>query len=133
MKFTVTKPVEIDITHVLIVAPINYEEEEMPNDFPLRENNFWRALVEIETGRILHWPATGAGHEVYLTVKDTGTYTLLGPDGKEVAKIEQDYVPHGVVPGKYGDVINLTINTEGVITNWPKRPKVSAFFGGDEG
>jgi hypothetical protein len=122
MKATVTKPVEIEITHVLIDVPVNYGTEEMPEDFPLRIGDGWKAKVEIDTGRIIDWPATNAGSEVYLTVKDGGTYKLFGPDGKEVAAREENYVPHGVVPGEYGDTIELRINAEGIITNWPKRP-----------
>ena len=128
MKFTVTKPFEVEITHVLIDVPVNYGTEEMPADFPLRWGDRWTAKVEIETGRILGWPATNAGAELHLTVKDTGSYSLLLPDGSALAEIKEDYVPNRVVPGSYGDVIHLQISPEGIITNWPKHPDVSAFF-----
>ena len=44
-----------------------------------------------------------------------------------IADIVQDYVPHGVVPGEYGDYVILKID-KGRIVNWPAKPDVSEFF-----
>ncbi len=52
-----------------------------------------------------------------MKVCDEGVYTLLS-DGKEVAT-RDGYVPHGVVPGEYGDYVILNIASDGKITNWP--------------
>jgi hypothetical protein len=30
----------------------------------------------------------------------------------------QDYVPHEIVPGEYGDYVELEINSDGAIDNW---------------
>lgn len=131
MKVTVKKPVEIDIAYVLLVLAINYGDEEIPNDFPLREGDTWKAKVNIDTGVIQDWPA-GKEADVHITVKDSGSYSLLDSAGKELALIDGGYVPHGVVPGSYGDTVEIKINAEGRITNWPKLPNVAAFFDEDD-
>jgi hypothetical protein len=127
MKIKVPVITEEDIRLVRISAAVNYGEEEMPNDFPGRLGNTWKAEVEIDTGRIVNWPK-GRAEEVVLTVKDSGTYALVNVAGEEVALIEEYYVPNEVIPGCYGDTIELSINADGVITNWPKNPNVDWFF-----
>lgn len=134
MKTTVLRPTEITITHIKLTLPVRYKEEDIPNDFPLRSGDVWQAMVNIDTGVIHDWPKGKSG-TLEMKVCDEGTYTLysdLVPNGvkrfTEVAKIEQDYVPHGVVPGESGDYVHLTIDANGCITNWPKKPDVSAFF-----
>lgn len=127
MKFTVKKPCEIEVSAVRVSLHVRYEEEDIPNDFPLRTGDMWNATIYIDSGRIKEWPRPQSG-TLHMKVCDEGTYTLLGPDGKEIATIEQNYVPHGVIPGKYGDYVDLKINSFGTITNWPQNPDVSAFF-----
>ncbi len=131
MKVTVKLPTEIEISHVKIVAAVNYDEEEIPNDFPGRKGDTWHAMIELDTGKIVDWPA-GRAEKMHLTVKDSGTYTLLAPDGKHLATRDENYVPHGVVPGQFGDTIEITINGDGVIAEWPKKPDIEQFFPRDE-
>ena len=127
MKATVMQPVEIDIKYVRIVVPVRYEEEDIPNDFPLRAGEQWAATVEIDTGNIVGWPEGKRG-DMYMKVVDCGSYYLQDKNGIDVALMENEYVPHGVVPGEYGDYIHLNIDPDGRITNWPKKPNVEAFF-----
>ncbi len=54
---------------------------------------------------------------------DAGTYSLYDVGGDCLATIN-GYVPNGVVPGSYGDYIELKIDENGFITNWPKLPNV---------
>ena len=112
---------------IYMVLPIRYEEEEIPNDFPFRIGETWAAAVDIDTGKIRDWPV-GRTADIHLTVKDGGTYTLLNAEGKVVAAIEEDYVPHRIVPGSFGDTVELSIAGDGTITNWPKNPDASDFF-----
>ncbi len=127
MKITIPVPHEIDLAHIRIEAAVNYGEEEIPNDFPGRRGDLWAAAVDIDAGKIEGWPA-GRAEKMHLTVKDCGTYFLFDRVGNLVGKREQNYVPHGIVPGKYGDTIELEIAADGTVTNWPRRPDVSAFF-----
>lgn len=134
MKIKVPRLIEEEVTHVSIVAPVNYGEEEMPIIFPGRSGDEWRALIEIDTGRIVDWPA-GKEAKLHLTVKDSGTYTLLGPNFHKVAMIHLNYVPSRVIPGS-GDTIELTIDGNGQIKEWRHAPNVQdvmeAFFPREE-
>lgn len=127
IKVMETKEREIEVSFVRISVPVRYDEEQIPNDFPLRKNDVWDAVIEADTGRILDWPIRPTSH-LHLKVVDEGCYYLLDSDKKEIASIEQDYVPHGVVPGSYGDYVELDISETGVVTNWKKRLDASAFF-----
>jgi hypothetical protein len=131
MIFTVWTEADIDVRLVTIQVPVKYDEEDMPNDFPFRKGDIWEILVDFETGVIQNWPK-GVSHDLYMKVTDGGTYILHSAGGTTLAKLEQEYVPHGVVPGDYGDYIELKIDENGKITNWPKKPNVSAFFQGPE-
>jgi hypothetical protein len=131
MKLKIPTVIEENVTHIKLACAVNYEEEEIPNDFPGRVGKMWHAKVNLDTGKIEGWPA-GKTADMHLTVKDSGTYTLLTEDGREVAKRENNYVPHGVVPGKYGDTVELKIAADGTITNWPRTLDTSAFFDGED-
>ena len=132
MKFTVVKPVEIEVTKIVISIAPRYigdsEDDDIPTDFPLLSANkdSWEATVMIGSGQILDWPE-GEEREMYAKVCDAGHYILLGSDGEKHGEIF-GYVPHGVVPGEYGDYIHLVIGGDGVIKNWPKTPDISEFF-----
>lgn len=128
MKFTVNRPVEIDIKFVKIEASVRYEEEDIPNDFPFRTGDAWNVLVDIETGIIVDWPQ-GRTAGVHMKVCDEGSYYLLDAEENVVASIEQDYVPNGIVPGSYGDYIEMTILEDGRIKEWSKKPNLDEFFG----
>lgn len=141
MKVTIQVPKEIEVSHIIIDVPVEYGEEDIPNDFPLRVKrqqthprltaDRWVAAVNIDTGKIEGWPATAGARELYMKVNDAGIYTLCVDEGARVSR-KHEYVPHGVVPGEYGDYIDLQIAADGTITNWPKKPDVSAFFGNED-
>jgi len=130
MKIEIPTTRTVEVTQIRLSLPVRYAEEDISNDFPMRNRDTWNATVELDTGRILGWPQGIHGH-VYMKVCDGGSYTLLDKDGKNIAEIECNYVPHGVVPGEYGDYIDLQIDATGTITNWPKKPNLDAFFNGD--
>jgi hypothetical protein len=132
MKSIVNKEEEVTVTHIEIKIPVYFGEEDIPNDFPLRSGDVWEAMVNIENGRIENWPDDPRFRQcrLFMKVCDGGVYTLysyFSDYWKEEAKIEHDYVPHGVVPGECGDYVDLVI-TDGQIANWPKAPDISSFF-----
>ena len=127
MKKTIFKPKEVEAKFVCVALPVRYDEEDIPNDFPLRLGDMWTATIEIDTGRIEGWPQ-GRSEDLYMKVCDEGSYFILDEDHKQLAGIESDYVPHGLIPGEYGDYVDFKINADGVITNWPNNPNLSAFF-----
>ena len=125
MKFTVEKPVEIDIKYIAISVDVRYEDEDMPYDFPSRNNDLWSVKIDIDTGKIENWP--GVEYELHMKVCDCGLYWLYDVDGNEVASIN-GYVPDKIIPGDGDDYIYMQIAKDGTIKNWPKKPKISQFF-----
>lgn len=84
-------------------------------------------LIEVDTGKVVSWQGSEPVN-IHDKVRDNGVYTLFGSDGLEVVKIDNYYVPNNLIPGDYGDYINLEINSDGFVTNWPKYPSVLEFF-----
>lgn len=135
MKALVKIVKEVEIEKIIIDINIRYvgdsdDDDDVPTDFPLLRGNQWNATVMIDSGQILEWPK-GNEYEVYCKVCDAGIYTLIDDSGS-VVSIKDGYVPNGIVPGEYGDYVHLVINSDGVITNWPKYPSVDEFFCDDE-
>ena len=132
MKTTVRIEKEVDIAAILIDIAPRYigdgEDYDMPTDFPMlnSEKTAWVAKVDIDTGQIFGWPA-GEVRKMHVKVCDAGIYTLYDREGVEIA-VFNGYVPNDVVPGSYGDYVELEIDGSGIITNWPKHPDVSRFF-----
>ena len=126
MKFQIPSKISVDVDSIRLQLPVRYDDEDIPYDFPLRKGDMWVATVDIDTGRIKEWP-TGKTGSVEMKVTDSGVYTLLDRNEETIAEL-QDYVPHGVVPGEYGDYVNLQIDETGRITNWPESPDLEAFF-----
>jgi len=135
--FTVKRPQEIDIKFVDISFPVDEEDIEEDNLTALIDpaTPFTISFrVDIETGKIQDFRGDpDESYEIYIKVVDQGSYSLIGPTGSVVAEIEENYVPHGVVPGEYGDYVRLSIHGgKGIITNWPKKPDISEFFPEDD-
>lgn len=131
MKITVKQPVEIEISHVRISVPLRKDTiEELGEGFPLLDGGRWTAVVDVETGRIQDWNKSGE-FSLCDKVRDEGTYELLSPSGFVVGRIEDNYVPNRLIPGEYGDYIELQIK-DGVVMNWPKKPEFGAFFGEED-
>lgn len=137
MKFIVTKPTEIDVQKVRIdISPRhigNGDDYDLQLDTPMlnETKDSWQADVMIGSGQILDWP-DGIELDLYCKVCDAGSYHLLDNEDNVIASIEDNYVPHGVVPGDYGDYVDLKIGSDGVIKNWPQKPDVSEFFKSDD-
>jgi hypothetical protein len=127
MKYTINKPVKIDIKYLKIEVPVRYEDEDIPYDAPMRQGDEWNAIIDIDRGTILDWPV-GRSLDMYMKVCDSGCYHLLDGEMTAVASLINEYVPHGVVPGEYGDYIHLNIDKDGKILNWGKNIDLDEFF-----
>ncbi len=127
---------EVEIRSIIISVEPRYigddEDSDMSSDFPLLDESktLWTAHVNIDTGLISGWPI-GEKRKAFIKVCDAGQYTLVDSDGNHLKTIE-GYVPNGIIPGEYGDYIDLDIDENGFIANWPKRPDISAFLNDDE-
>ena len=137
MKITRNNNQEIEIKYVKVELPIRYGEEDMPKDFPLRYEvptdesgyDWWKATIEIDTGKILVWPLGKVG-KFYIKVYDEGSYFLLDESRNIIAAIEINYVPNRLLPPKdgYGDYVTFKIQANGVISNWYKNPLLTDFL-----
>ncbi len=125
-KALVEKEFEFDRIRIHIrVKSDDITPEEEPLPF-LNENGSWDITVDIDTGRIREWPTGQGPFDIYAKPVDTGVYQLFKKGQSEPAYKLSGYVPHGIIPGEFGDYVDLQINEDGVITNWPKSPDVSA-------
>lgn len=116
MKATIKTEKEVNIKSVIIdVNPRHLDEEEKP--VPLLVGAQWRVKVDIDSGRIENWPK-GEEREYYWKICDAGSYYLLDETDEIVLSIDNNYVPNNLLPGEYGDYLDLKINSDGVITNW---------------
>ena len=130
MKAKVKIETEIEVTLIGMDLAVRYGEEDIPNDFPGRQGDTLSLTVEIDTGRIRAFPEDREA-DIYMKVTDGGTYRIHSPDGTMLKELVNEYVPHGLVPGEYGDYVDFKIKG-GIITNWPKRPSLRDFYPEEE-
>jgi len=126
MKAKIKVEKEVDIAMVKVDVAVRYGEEDIHSDFPLRRGDTWSAIINIDEGRVLDWPEGETGH-LSMKVCDEGSYYLLDSAGNTVLSIEGGYVPNNLLPGRYGDYIDLHIGKNGFITNWYSKPSISDF------
>ena len=124
MKRVIAALKEFEVKKVRVSVAVRYDEEDIPKDFPMRSGNMWNATIDIETGKIFDWPQGKSG-DLYMKVCDEGSYYLLDENDEEILSIEGDYVPNKLIPGTYGDYIDLKIDSTGTITNWYSDSEIS--------
>jgi hypothetical protein len=127
MKTIVKVEKEIDVKYVRLDIPVRYGEEDIPNDFPLRQGDMWKGIIDVDNGSIIGW-TKGKKGEMYMKICDQGTYELLDKDMNYVAILENEYVPNNLLPGDEGDYIDLKIDSTGTIYNWYSSPNFKDFF-----
>lgn len=135
MKIEILLPSEVEVTANRCILPVNFGEEDMPNDFPFRRGNTWDITIDLDTKKIRDWPV-GRFDGIYklsMKVCDGGTYHLLGQGGEEVVSVSGDYVPR-CLPQDCGDYFDCEIDRDGTLLGWrPTEDAVaSAFFAGSE-
>jgi hypothetical protein len=139
MKFTVKQPTEVEIRFIDIGFPVDSEdigENNLADLIDPQHPNWLEFRVEIDTGRIQDFRGNpDESYDLFVKVVDQGVYQLIDEKGSVLAELDREYVPHGIVPGEYGDYIALKIHGgRGIITNWPKGDDidVSDFFKGED-
>ena len=103
--------------YIRVCIPVRYDEEDIPNSFPFRSGDVWDVTYDLDEKKIVGWPTDFGGYDVHMKVVDTGSYYLLDADKNVIAKSEQDYVPN-MVPGSYGDYVEMKIQPDGSVLNW---------------
>jgi hypothetical protein len=127
MKAIIKVEKEVEIKYVKVQVAVRYEEEDIPNNFPLRNGDMWNAKIDIDRGVVIDWP-NGEKGNLEMKICDEGSYYLLDENDNVILKIEEDYVPNRLLPGSYGDYLKLHINENGVITNWYSKPSIEDFL-----
>ena len=129
MKVAIPITKEVELKKVRVTIPIMYGDEDTPYDLPLRVGDIWKADIDIDTGVIEGWPiGDNQPMRLFSKVVDRGTYELFDDTGEMVLSIYEDYVPNGLIPGNYGDYVDLEIDETGRITNWPTDPNFERFL-----
>lgn len=131
MKLKVVERKELEAKFVQISVPVRYGEEDIPNDFPLRKGDTWSAIIDLDTQIIENWPQGKTG-EFHMDIVDEGSYFILDAERNIIAKIEEDYVPNNLLPGKYGDYLTLKIGEDGKVLNWSRNADLSDFEESEE-
>lgn len=127
MEFERKQTVKVEVTTLRCNMGVRYWEDGEVNgvqdsddapQMPFADGDDWRIDIDLDTGKIAHWPA-GTVAKTHYKVCDAGVYTLLTADGEEVAKRE-GYVPDMLCPGDngYGDYVIMEIGADGQILNW---------------
>jgi len=106
---------------------INNVEDAKGTLTPCRIDNFWKPVIDINTGIIKNW-VQGVKAEVCFKVIDGGSYYLNDEDGNIVLSIEKGYVPKIACPKEegYGDYIIMDIDENGKIADWVQN--INDFF-----
>lgn len=135
MKIVLNKPMEFEVTKIVIDAGVRYWEDADVNGIkdedgtliPCRENDRWKPIIDIETGKVLNWEI-GKTADIHYKVCDDGVYSLISE--KHGIVFQKDgYVPIflDLTGESYGDYLIMKIDENGMIKNWDKE-KVSDFF-----
>jgi len=117
---------EVDVKFIWIQFPIDDEEIEEFKDFPKRITNFCELIIDIDEGKIVNWPS-GISENVSFCIKDSGTFELFDCDGFKIKATHDGYVPNHLLPGDYGDTLDLDIDENGKILNWYLHPTLEDF------
>lgn len=145
MKTTITVEKEVELKSLQVIAHVRYwsdatvngvkgdDEDNEDNDLgiPFREGETWCPSIDIDSGRIEHWPQ-GTTASVHYKVVDSCGWALIAADGSTVKEVQDGYVPNTLSPAGrgYGDYIKMVIDENGMITNWRFDP--NDFLNADE-
>lgn len=107
--------------YLAVETPVHYWEDAQTSagELPGRDGQTWKPVIELNTGRVLHWPK-GVKANVSFKVSDEGRYYLLNDQMAKIRQYHNTYVPSVLDTEDYlgGDYIVLEVNAEGVIEGW---------------
>lgn len=86
-------------------------------------------VIDLKNRKVLDWNYEEGYLRMWAKVCDGGTYTLLDKDKNPICQIN-GYVPNKLIPPfekGWGDYIELAIEADGTIREWPTTPDFSDF------
>jgi len=100
-------------------ATVNGKEDYDGAIIPCRDGDMWCPVIDVATGTITNW-TIGTTADIHFKVCDECGYKLIGENGDVLYECENEYVPKILCPNRdgYGDYIIMTIDGDGVISNW---------------
>lgn len=126
LKITVTVKREVPVRYLEARAGVRYWEDAKVNGevdedgsrIPMRFEDLWCPIIDLETGVVQDWPQ-GTVADIHYKVCDAGEYILRDANLDEVTRID-GYVPKIMCPADsgYGDYIVMHINGDGRIDKW---------------
>jgi hypothetical protein len=124
IKAKIEKEVHIKTLHVEAGvrywedATVNGVEDEQGDLIPCRDGDYWKPIIDVDSGQIINW-TKGVIADIHYKVCDDGQYTLKDADGNIIV-IEEGYVPNCMCPKEngYGDYIIIHIDENGFIVDW---------------
>ena len=126
MKITLNTQKEFEVKYLSAHVGARYWEDTTVNGvtdeegdlIPCRDGEYWKPLIDIETGIIENWEQ-GVSAEIHYKCCDDGLYTLLDED-KNTILSKEGYVPKIMSPKRegYGDYVIMNIDENGQIQNW---------------
>ena len=97
--------------------------DDVPDDFPLLDGDCWKAVIDVDTGKIRDWPE-GEERHLFAKVCDAGDYSLFDSDFRMYAHKEDSYVP-SMLTRSGSDYIDIKIGTDGIIEGWEEHLNLS--------
>jgi len=120
--------VEKEVKWVKICIPISDETKEKLHKAHGKEYEQQICFfVDVDTGKIRNYPEN-CEFNLFEKVVDRGCYWLLDDKFQVILSIENDYVPNRLIPGSYGNYVNLHIDNAGIIINWPRKADFNDFI-----
>ena len=126
MKLKLKIEKEFDVKYLLAEVGVRYWEDANVNGnedtngalIPCRDGEYWKLLIDIETGIITNWDK-GTLASVHYKCCDDGLYKLLDENKNEIKSID-GYVPKIMCPKEngYGDYVIMDIDENGKIENF---------------
>jgi hypothetical protein len=116
MKILIKRPTIINAARIHCHLPVTshfLDDQPELREFPGFSNNTIVFTLDLETARVVDWPA-GLECDLNLKVVDQGTYTLLASDGSVLATLEEEYVPP-CIPQQWGDYVILSVKGDGSV------------------
>lgn len=126
MKVELTIKKEFDVKYLLAEVGARYWEdadvdgvEDTNGDLiPCRDGEYWKPLIELETGKIVNWEQ-GKTAKIHYKSCDDNLFKLLDEKQNVITSIE-GYTIDMMCPKEegYGDYVIMDIDENGFIKDW---------------
>lgn len=123
MKVELTIKKEFEVKYLLSEVGARYWEDSEVDGIedtegmliPCRDGEYWKPLIEIETGKIVNWEV-GKTAKIHYKSCDNNLFKLLD-ENKNVIVSREGYVIDMMSPAEngYGDYVIMNIDSNGII------------------